>query len=137
MRPLGPRRRPVSSLPLLLGKHLQPGVVGRARQNHLRRRFRRLNGHSDYSSGNPWQVACTVTRCTATPLPDTIRAMSTVQLRREIKKAVDELPPERLESLADFVSFLNRPSLLQRMKAAEKEIKAGKGVNWRKVRSDV
>jgi hypothetical protein len=63
--------------------------------------------------------------------------MSTVQLRREIKKAVDRLPPERLESLADFVSFLTRPTLMWRMKIAEKEIKAGKGVDWRKVRLDV
>ncbi|MCX7418084.1 MAG: hypothetical protein NT013_00920 [Planctomycetia bacterium] len=63
--------------------------------------------------------------------------MSTVELRREIKKAVDRLPTERLLSLADYVDFLNRPPLVRRVKAAEKEIAAGKGVNWRKVRSDV
>jgi hypothetical protein len=63
--------------------------------------------------------------------------MSTVQLRREIKKAVDQLPPERLESLADYVSFLNRPPLLHRLKEAEKAIAQGLGVNWRKVRKDV
>ncbi len=34
--------------------------------------------------------------------------MSTVELRRKIKKAVDQLPPKRLESLSDFVEFLNR-----------------------------
>ena len=63
--------------------------------------------------------------------------MSTVELRREIKKAVDRLPTERLLSLADYVDFLNRPPLVRRVKVAEKEIAAGKGVNWRKVRSDV
>jgi hypothetical protein len=63
--------------------------------------------------------------------------MSTVQLRREIKKAVDKLPPERLASLADYVSFLARPSLNGRLAAAEKAIASGKGANWRKVRSDV
>jgi hypothetical protein len=63
--------------------------------------------------------------------------MSTVQLRREIKKVVDRLPPERLVSLADYVHFLTRPSLDQRLENAEKAISSGKGVNWRKVRSDV
>jgi hypothetical protein len=63
--------------------------------------------------------------------------MSTVKLRREIKKAIDRLPPERLESLADYVSFLNRPPLARRLADAEKAIAAGKGVNWRKVRSNV
>ena len=62
--------------------------------------------------------------------------MSTAELRRKIKKAVDQLPPKRLESLSDFVEFLNRPPLTQRLAAAEKAIAAGQGVNWRKVRSD-
>ncbi len=63
--------------------------------------------------------------------------MSTTELRREIKKAVDKLPPARLESLADYVDFLIRPGLAKRLSAAEKAIAAGKGVSWRKVRSDV
>jgi len=63
--------------------------------------------------------------------------MKPVVLRREIKKAVDRLPPERLESLADYVLFLTRPSLVKRIKDAEKAITSGRGVNWRKVRSDV
>jgi hypothetical protein len=63
--------------------------------------------------------------------------MSTVELRRRIKKAIDQLPPKRLESLSDYVEFLNRPPLAQRLAAAEKAIASGKGVNWRKVRSDV
>lgn len=63
--------------------------------------------------------------------------MSTVKLRTEIKKAVDQLPPERLTSLADYVSFLTRPSLTQRLAQAEKAVAAGKTTNWRKVRSDV
>ncbi len=63
--------------------------------------------------------------------------MSTVELRREIKKVVDRLPPERLNSLADYVQFLTRPDLTQRLAKAEKDLASGKGVNWRKVRSDV
>jgi hypothetical protein len=63
--------------------------------------------------------------------------MSTVELRREIKKAVDKLPPARLESLADYVDFLTRPGLDKRLAAAEKAIASDKGVSWRKVQSDV
>jgi hypothetical protein len=63
--------------------------------------------------------------------------MDALKLRREIKKAVDDLPPEQLESLADYVHFLTRPSLARRLEEAEKAIASGKGLNWRKVRSDV
>jgi len=63
--------------------------------------------------------------------------MSTIELRREIKKAIDKMPPARLESLADYVHFLTRPALDERLTAADKAIASGKGVNWRKVRSDV
>jgi hypothetical protein len=63
--------------------------------------------------------------------------MSTAQMRRKIKQAIDRLPPKRLESLADYVEFLDRPPLLQRVISAEKAIAAGKGKSWRKVRSDV
>lgn len=63
--------------------------------------------------------------------------MSTAELRREIKQIVDRLPADRLESLADYVQFLNRPELSERLNDAEKAIAAGKGVSWRKVRKDV
>lgn len=63
--------------------------------------------------------------------------MSAVKLRTEIKKVIDRLPPERLESLADYVSYLARPTIGQRIAAADKAIAAGKGVNWRKVRRNV
>ena len=63
--------------------------------------------------------------------------MTTVQMRREIKKVVDRLPSERLGSLADYIQFLSRPDLSQRLDAAERAFAAGKGVHWRKVRSDV
>ena len=59
--------------------------------------------------------------------------MSTLRLRREIKKAVDQFPPERLASLAHYVHFLTRPSLGKRLAAAEKAIASGKGFNWRQV----
>jgi hypothetical protein len=57
--------------------------------------------------------------------------MSTVQLRRKIKSAVDRLPPKRLESLADYVRFLDQPPLIERVTATEKAIASGKGVSWR------
>ena len=63
--------------------------------------------------------------------------MSAVELRRRIKKEIDLLPLPRLESLADYVQFLNRPPLTDRLAAAKKSIAAGKGTNWRKARSDV
>jgi hypothetical protein len=58
-------------------------------------------------------------------------------LRREIKKAIDRVPVDRLKSLADYTAFLNRPSLKEQVEKAEREFKAGKGINWRKVRTDV
>jgi hypothetical protein len=54
--------------------------------------------------------------------------MSTAELRREIKNAVDRLPHKRLESLVDYVHFLTRPELSERIVTAEKLIAAGKGV---------
>lgn len=63
--------------------------------------------------------------------------MSTLELRREIKKAIDRLPPKRLASLADYVQFLSGQPIEQRVTAAKRAIAAGKGVNWRAVRSDV
>lgn len=63
--------------------------------------------------------------------------MTPVKLRAEIKKAVDRLPPERLASLADYVSFLTRPSLEQRLASAERAVAKGKVTDWREVRSDV
>ena len=63
--------------------------------------------------------------------------MSESALRREIKKAIHRLPLDRLPSVADYIAFLNRPTLRQRIEKAERDLKANKGVNWRKVRDDV
>jgi hypothetical protein len=63
--------------------------------------------------------------------------MSDSMLRREIKKALDRLPPDRLSSVADYIAFLNRPTLRQEIDTAERDLKAKKGVQWRKVRDDV
>ena len=63
--------------------------------------------------------------------------MSDALLRREIKKAIDRLPGERLASVADYVAFLNRPDLAEQIETAERDLKANKGINWRKVRDDV
>jgi hypothetical protein len=63
--------------------------------------------------------------------------MSESVLRREIKKAIDRLPSDRLLSLADYIAFLDRPTLRQRIEKADRDLKAGKGIPWRKVRDDV
>ena len=63
--------------------------------------------------------------------------MSEAFLRREIKKSIDQLPVDRLTSLADYIAFLIQPTLVQRIKKAERDLKANKGVNWREVRDDV
>ena len=63
--------------------------------------------------------------------------MSEALLRREIKEAIDHLPVDRLPSVADYVAFLNRPTLRQRIEEAERDLKAKKGSDWRKVRDDV
>ena len=63
--------------------------------------------------------------------------MTEALLRREIKQAIDRLPVDRLSSVADFVAFLNRPTLLDRIEGAEADLKANKGVDWRTVRDDV
>jgi len=63
--------------------------------------------------------------------------MTTSELRKEIKKIIDHLPADRLASLADYVQFLDRPPLSQRLKTAERALAAGRGLNWRKVRTDV
>ncbi len=63
--------------------------------------------------------------------------MSQTVLRNEIKKEIDRIPEDRLASLADYVAFLNRPSLKERVEKAERDLKAVKGTNWRKVRNDV
>jgi len=60
--------------------------------------------------------------------------MSESLLRREIKKAIDRLPADRLSSLADYVAFLDSPTMRQRIEQAERDLKADKGVNWREVR---
>ena len=64
-------------------------------------------------------------------------SMTIDALRRKIKKAIDRLPPRRLESLADYVDFLDRQPIAERLRVAQKAIASGRGVNWRKVRSDV
>ena len=58
-------------------------------------------------------------------------------LRRDIKKAVDRLPDDRLPSVADYIAFMNRPTLKEQIVKAEQDLKADKGVNWRRVRGDV
>jgi hypothetical protein len=63
--------------------------------------------------------------------------MTATRLKSEITKAIKNMDVERLSTVADFVSFISRPTTTQRLQSAEKAIQDGKGTNWRKVRSDV
>jgi hypothetical protein len=75
--------------------------------------------------------------------------MSALQLRKRLKKKIDELPPRDLRSAASFIALLAktpRPNtsdlrkIAKMQKAiaqAERDFAAGKGVNWRSVRDDV
>jgi len=76
--------------------------------------------------------------------------MSTAELRLHAKQMIEALPPARLRVAASFLAFLDAPEskpaarhlaavakLRQRIKVAEKDIAAGRGVDWRKVRGDV
>ena len=63
--------------------------------------------------------------------------MSVTELRRKIKKEIDKVPSTRLASLADYVRFLNTPTVKDRIAQARKDFAEGKGVDWRKVRDDV
>ena len=44
---------------------------------------------------------------------------------------------QTLPSVADYIAFLDRPTLAQRIEQSERDLKSNKGVNWRKIRNDV
>lgn len=69
--------------------------------------------------------------------------MSTTELRRRIKKQLDTLQSERLQSVADYVSFLHRKPTSKEMKLArfraslakaEKDLAEGRFVSWEELR---
>ena len=72
------------------------------------------------------------------------------ELRREAKKRLDALSPERLKVATDFLAYLEEresneateellriPGLLAAFRKAEKQTPVGKLTDWRKVRKDV
>ncbi len=63
--------------------------------------------------------------------------MAQATLRRKIKKEIDRLPDDRLASISDYIAFLNQKWLREQIEKAERDLKAGKGIDWRKVRNDV
>jgi hypothetical protein len=63
--------------------------------------------------------------------------LAKASLRREIKKAIDRLPDHRLSDLANYIAFLNWPPLKERIDKAEREIKAERFVDWRKIPDNV
>ena len=67
----------------------------------------------------------------------TAGTLATLTVSAPVTSVVAFSRPLLLPSVADFVAFVNRPTLKQRLQKAEEEFKAGKGIDWRKVRDDV
>ena len=76
--------------------------------------------------------------------------MTTLQLRRAAEHRLRGLPPDKLKVAAEFLTYLetsasdqataellNIPGLVEDVRKAHREIAAGKGLEWRKVRRDV
>jgi hypothetical protein len=76
--------------------------------------------------------------------------MTTEQLREIAKGTLEGLPPEQLKVAAEFLRYLDErasdeateellkiPGLLEDLDEAERDIREGKGVNWRELRRDV
>ncbi|MCY3021703.1 MAG: hypothetical protein NTW87_22045 [Planctomycetota bacterium] len=76
--------------------------------------------------------------------------MTTAQLRNEARRRLDSLPADKVKVAAEFLAFLDDrasdeataellaiPGLLEDLAQAKRDQTAGKGVEWRKVRSDV
>ena len=76
--------------------------------------------------------------------------MSTIELRRRAKKAIDELSGDRLKFVNDFLTYVKErqseeatrellqiPGFRESFRRGEKDLKLGKTTNWRKVRRDV
>lgn len=68
---------------------------------------------------------------------DILTAMTDIALKSRIKKAVDKMPREKLASVADYIAFLSRPTLAERLKVAERDARKGNLTPWRAVRKDV
>ena len=78
------------------------------------------------------------------------RTMSTVELRNQAKRMIESLPPARLKVAASFLAFLGTTSgeeaepqlaaiarMRRRIRTAERDVAAGRSIDWRKIRSDV
>jgi hypothetical protein len=44
---------------------------------------------------------------------------------------------DRRKPLADYVAFLDRPTIEHQIEKAERDLKANRGIKWRQVRDDV
>ena len=76
--------------------------------------------------------------------------MSTVELRRRTKKQIEQLSSQQLKLIADVISYvrdreseeatqelLDIPGFLESFKRGKRDIRAGRVIDWRKVRDDV
>ena len=67
--------------------------------------------------------------------------MSTAQLRQRAKKKLDEVAADDLKSAMEFIDYLAakaqglvRPPLEERLKQAERDLRAGKAIPWEQLR---
>jgi len=59
-------------------------------------------------------------------------------MREKVRQRVDSLPAKQLRAAMEYFDYLaamgNRPPLAQRLKQADREMKAGLGTPWEKLR---
>ena len=64
--------------------------------------------------------------------------MSTLELREKAKKRIDDIPAKQLRSAMEYIEYLatmgSRPPLAERLKQADREMKAGMGIPVEKLR---
>lgn len=76
--------------------------------------------------------------------------VSTIELRRQAKKTIDQLSGSRLCFVRDFLAYVRRtnpndatkelleiPGFLQSFARGTKDVRAGRVKTWRKIRRDV
>jgi hypothetical protein len=76
--------------------------------------------------------------------------MTTIKIREQIEEYIDQIPPEHLGSVLDFVAYLadresedateellKIPGFIEAFERGKRDIADGNFVNWRSIRHDV
>ena len=75
--------------------------------------------------------------------------MTTIKIREQIEEYIDQIPPEHLGSVLDFVAYLadresedateellKIPGFIEAFERGKRDIADGNFVNWRSIRHD-